>query len=116
MCNFEICEGTYCDVRGIYGFEGSSEMFCIKHRLYGMMQLVEKYERVCKCERRKKPSYKFKGEKPTCCAQCREKGMFNCRARRCRHCDTVASFNYAGQKPEYCGQHRLERMVDVSVF
>ena len=112
MCNFEISEGIYCPIRGTYGFEGSSERFCVKHNGPLMIQLEKQYRQRCKCG--KIVSYGFEGKKPTCCAQCCEPGMLNTRAKRCKKCNKVACFGLKGGKIEYCKEHSSQEMNNLT--
>eukprot|EP00752_Nemacystus_decipiens_P012670 g11224.t1 len=110
------CRHPSCHLRPSFGNVGQRAMYCAKHTLDGMVNVVARKcaEPGCK----KGPSYGLpEDRKPVFCSAHRLPGHVNVVSPRCAHdgCPKAPSFGSSGtgNRPAYCAKHKLAGMVNV---
>jgi hypothetical protein len=115
MSKTKCCKGG----KSIYNYEGLPAQYCPKHRLEGMVNVMDKrcaHEEGC---RSPSPSFNFPGSKGgVYCKKHQKPGMVDVMDKRCAHeegCRSPSpSFNFPGSKGGvYCKKHQKPGMVDV---
>jgi len=102
-----------CSTHAYYGLIGEKPMYCKKHKLENMIDVVNKRCLNEKCN--KQPKFGLSGEKPEYCKKHKLENMVDVINKRClnENCNKQPKFGLSGEKPEYCKKHKLENMVDV---
>ncbi len=115
----KICANPGCTIQPSYNFKGKPTLYCSKHKLDGMVDLVSKkcIEPGCdKCASFN--TYKEGEKKPEYCGIHKKEGMINIKSLRyiCKHdgCTSVANFNYENETTRiYCSKHKVVGMIDI---
>lgn len=95
--------------------EWKTGIYCKEHMKIGM---VYAGKRTCadeECE--KQPNYNIPTEKKGLyCAGHKKEGMICVTQKRCKEkgCMHFPAYNYEGKRPEYCGEHKTDDMVNIS--
>jgi len=112
-CGKGACFNVPTEKKGIY---------CVSHRLSGMINVINKLCEDPTCEPRLRASFNFPGLKPIMCSNHALDGMVNMNTPTCKgsteqgakKCYQSPVYNYMGEKKAlYCITHRLENMVNV---
>lgn len=96
-----------CGEYAYYG-EGSIKTHCRKCKTESM-KIIQKDSRVCPCGTR--VSFGIKGEKPTCCKNCKTEDMIRSYNNICE-CGTRVSYGY--ENPTHCSKCRLPDMTNLT--
>jgi hypothetical protein len=109
-CRSEV----YCTKRPGYGYENNKPLYCVTHKLNGMIDV--KNRRCCYPNCTTQPHFGYKGEPPQYCSLHKLEGMFDLLHKHCEYPDCMirASYGYEGYNPQYCVSHKLEDMINIT--
>jgi hypothetical protein len=113
--NSRKCLHDECNTVAIFHYEGNKTgIYCQDHALPKMINVQDIRCEFSGCNvlARFNDSGETKGR---FCSEHKQKNMENVRNTRCAFdgCKTIPSCNYEGEKPLYCGQHKLDGMICV---
>lgn len=101
-----------CGINACYGYDKSAPNYCVKHKLFGMINV---FKSIClDCD--KCASFNYTGSKKKLyCVTHKKDNMVNISTKKCLDCDTCASYNYPGFKTKlYCNKHKKDGMANTS--
>ena len=107
MCTFVDEKGVRCQSQRHFGYPNGKRERCGKHQETGMISFDNRKCQVCG----KKASFGYlKGRQYLRCAGCKLDDMINVSCSYCP-CENRASFNYPGNKPQFCSQCKQPKMI-----
>lgn len=102
-----------CGKRSNFNYISETKgLFCSKHRLAGMVNVVDKMCIKCKV---KQASYNFEGQPRLYCGGCKLSNMINVKTKKCVKCKVkIPCFNLPEENIAlYCGDCKTPDMIDV---
>lgn len=102
-----------CGTIANYSLIGEKPLYCFKHKLHNMSDVVNK-----KCIENdciKNPTFGLIWKKPEYCVKHKLENMVDVVHKKCIKvdCTSLPSYGLSGKKPEYCAPYKLEDMVDL---
>ena len=107
----DFCKSAGCELRANYGLLGKSPEYCSEHALTNMIEIYGKTCNYTGCETSGSRYY----DKKWYCVEHAPDGSKNTN-RTCKFpkCTTQSTFGYPNGKPQYCDQHKLKEMINVT--
>jgi len=109
----KLCEFNGCKKRPTYNFDGKNAIYCVQHKVNGMVDVISRRCITDGCTKR--ATFNFINKKPEFCADHKIQDMVDVAHKSCEfdNCRKQPSYDFKGFAGKFCALHKQPNMIDI---